>query len=145
MSSKSPNSNQLQDTKLKIVALLLTLVWLSLAVVFKPWEDFYTPQQRLEGLWLADFKKLKDSKTLPPQFSQIKQVKFDPLAPELKAFLQNAHTPNFNESTQGKYTLEIIMDKIEGGGVMIQYDLIDPKGNTVWELGRTFPQAIFKN
>lgn len=123
--------------RLKFVAAILIFIWFGFFIHKKPWRSFYSPEKKLEILWSQDFEILKKSKTLPKGFSELKQVEVYPGSEAMKGFLQNYDYPDFGVHSQGKYKLEIFLDNTESGEVMIQYDLIDPKGNTVWELGRT--------
>ena len=71
-------------------------------------------------------------------------------SPMLKRLLQTEKIPDFKKptlNTEAKkgFTLEVFLDQTDEGGVMIQYDLLNEKGNTVWELGRTFNQKLFSN
>lgn len=93
--------------------------------------------------WAADFKSLAKNKYLHPGFENIKRVELIATSEKLeKIYRKNPIT--FNERDDGAFELQVFLDEIEGHeGVVIQYDLVDlATGNTVFELGRTFPHRL---
>jgi hypothetical protein len=92
--------------------------------------------------WDEDLKHLDKAHLLPQGFKGLKKIDLTSSSTRLRdAFKKYPLDLSYNPN--GKYSLEIFADEIEGGGVVIQYDLIEIKsGNTVWELGRTFPQSL---
>ena len=97
----------------------------------------------MEKIWARDLEKLQKTKHLPSGFFEIREVKMIFPAEKAKIFFAKIKNPDLiKSSTAGRFILEIFIDAIDaaqGGGIMMQYDLIEIKsGNTVWELGRTF-------
>jgi hypothetical protein len=100
------------------------------------------PEKKFMDAWEADIQHLREVKALPPGFSDLKAIKLSSTSEHLKKMFKK-YPIHFGTTDKGHYTLEIYMDELEDGGVIVQYDLVEQKsGNTVWELARTFPQKI---
>jgi hypothetical protein len=94
--------------------------------------------------WDNDIARLDRAHSLPAGFTNLKQVHLTTSSEKIKKAF-GKYPLNLNRETDGKYNLDIFADEIDGGGVVIQYDLIENRsGNTIWELGRTFPQKLGK-
>jgi hypothetical protein len=92
--------------------------------------------------WQEDLQRMDRLRTLPPGFKDLKSVEYIATTEKLKVMLKK-YPMDFKTSGKGRYALEILLDELKGGGLMMQYDLVDLKsGNTVWERGRTFPQKF---
>jgi hypothetical protein len=102
-------------------------------------------EKKFMTAWEHDLQRLKVAKSLHPGFESIKKIQLYSPSDRMKKIFKK-YPINFELKPQGRYMLEVFMDEIEGGeGVVIQYDLVDTKtGNTVWELGRTFPHKLDK-
>jgi hypothetical protein len=100
------------------------------------------PEKKFMDAWESDIHHLDDIKALPPGFKDLRLVRLStPSAKLKKSFKQ--YPIQFEAKPSGHFILEIFGDELDEGGVLIQYDLVDGKtGNTVWELGRTFPQKL---
>lgn len=99
-----------------------------------------TPMPKLFlNLWSADIRQLKAEARLPSELDELHAVALQPLNQEAQDIIDEIQHP-FSTHTDGKFTLEILMDVWEEDqqkGVSIQYDLISKDGNTIWELSRT--------
>ncbi len=92
--------------------------------------------------WEDDIGRLDRAKILPQGMKDLKKIKLLTHTDKIKDGFKK-YPLSLVEKPDGKFSLEIFADDIEGGGIVIQYDLVDLKsGNTIWELGRTFPQNI---
>jgi hypothetical protein len=92
-----------------------------------------------------DLENLRQQNFLPEGFNDLKRVEVFGKSENLKTIFNRANE-SFKTSTDGKYALEVFLDVIDEGGVILQYDLVEIKsGNTVWELGRTFKHNLPKN
>jgi len=100
-------------------------------------------EERFALAWAKDLKFLEGKKILPPQFHDLKDIEAKGMSRKLEDIYKRFPI-GLKTTPEGKYRLEIFMDEIEGEeGVVIQYDLIDDaSGNTIWELGRTFPNQL---
>ena len=90
-------------------------------------------------LWSEDIQQLQAEQKLPVEINDLKILAIQPLNQEAKNILEVIQPP-FLSQTDGQFTLEILMDVWEEEGqkgVFLQYDLIAPDGNTLWELSRT--------
>jgi hypothetical protein len=127
----------------KIIALLFILSGIGLGVsgAYRSWlssDPAYGDKKLMDG-WERDLQKLERTKFLHPGFQSLQNIQLISPSERLKN-LYASKPLNLETHDNGKFSLEIFMDEVEGGGgVVIQYDLIDlTTGNTVWELGRTF-------
>jgi len=99
-------------------------------------------EKKFMTAWEDDLGRLDRAKALPQGFKDLRKIRFITQSEKLKIAFKK-YPLSLTKNNKGKFNLEIFADNIEGGGVVIQYDLIEVKsGNTVWELGRTFPQNI---
>lgn len=97
-----------------------------------------SPEKKFSMIWQNDLERLQKAKALHGGFQKLKTVKVVTPSEKLRR-LAGQNPGNLKTNPQGEYELEIFMDEMTGGGVVIQYDLVNLKtGNTVWELGRTF-------
>ena len=143
---------QIEKTKRKIVSLLLfvglaagglgLLIYanvLGLPAIFKA-----KTSNKLMSMMQIDFESLKKENQLHEGFANIKDVQVFSASDKLKqAYFQAPLL--LNQKKEGKFNLEIFLDEIEDGGVIVQYDLIDlATGNTVFEVGRTFQLTSFE-
>ncbi len=101
-----------------------------------------SPEKKFMTAWQADITRLDSAHSLPNGFKDLKKVGFTCSSERLKKAFDK-YPLTLERNPQGKFNLEIFADEVEGGSVVVQYDLVDVKsGNTVWELGRTFPQTL---
>lgn len=124
----------------------LTLVFGGLLfwATYKDVLPFYSSDataMRIESLWKRDLVRLVQAQSLPKEWSDIKEVKLNPVSEKSKEWAQNLQVP-IGVKPQGQHRLEIFFDewKDETGqfGAVIQYSLIHiPSNNTIWEGGRT--------
>ena len=92
--------------------------------------------------WQEDIRRMDQARSLPNGFKDLKVVEFIATSKKLKLMLKK-YPMDFKTNSHGHYSLEILLDEIKGGGLMMQYDLVELKsGNTIWERGRTFPQKL---
>jgi hypothetical protein len=99
------------------------------------------PEKKFMIAWRRDIKHMGDARSLPKGFNDLKAVEFISTSGKLKQMIKKYPMSEFQTHKDGHYTLEILLDQLKGGGLMMQYDLVDVRtGNTVWERGRTFPQ-----
>ncbi len=100
-------------------------------------------EKKFMTAWEDDINRLDRAKILPEGFRNLKKIKLFTHADKIKEAFKKYPLATLTEKNDGSFDLEIFADDIEGGGVVIQYDLVELKsGNTIWELGRTFPQNI---
>ena len=103
---------------------------------------FAAPEKKLSIALQKDLAMLAKSEALHAGFQSLNEIKMVTTSQSLKDF-NNKYPIGFETNPEGKFNLEIFMDEIESGGIVIQYDLVDKKtGNTIWELGRTFPYKL---
>ena len=103
---------------------------------------FVPADKRFMQAWERDLKHLRDVKALHPGFRDLKSVEFIATSEKLKVMLKK-YPIDFSTNPSGHFKLEVLLDELNEGGLMMQYDLVELKsGNTVWERGRTFPQKL---
>ena len=103
-----------------------------------------SPAKKFMSAWQSDIERLDRAHLLPVGFKDLKKVRLTTSSEKIKK-AYNQYPLNLNRDVKGKFNLEIFADEIDGGGIVVQYDLVENKsGNTVWELGRTFPQNLAK-
>ncbi len=139
--SKSKLSKEKAGTSFWLKSVLLFSAFMMMFVGLdrlEIFENFKSPGWQLERHWKRDFLKLKNSGALSPGFKRIKKVEYIATTKGLKEFLIRYGAPPFDVKAEGQNILEIFMDELDTCGVVIQYDLIDSKGNTIFELGRTY-------
>lgn len=130
-----------KDVVSKIVT-VLAASFLLLALGFMGSEFYFGPEKRFVDSWGKDFQTLLESKKLHEGFGKIKRIEFISTSPKLEKAYKNRPI-NISESPSGSYELQIFADEIPGGGIIVQYDLIDlASGNTIQEVGRTFPHKL---
>jgi hypothetical protein len=123
---------------------LLTLTWS--AIRLYPYLSD-SPSVHLQTLWTKDLENLKSQ--LPTQFYETKTISFLPTKGRAESIAKELKLPLARDEN-GKFKLEILFDIWDEGetlGAFFQYDLIDEKGNTVFEISRTIvfwpPEPVF--
>ncbi len=146
------STSRVQVLKIVLVAIFVWIVWgVSFGQFFDPW--ILTPDARFAKKWCRDFKNLSDSHHLPAGFDKIKDIEFTVTNDHLREIIASEKIPGFKKLAQENranslvsqkgFILQVFLDQMEDGGIMIQYDLIDDNGNTIWELGRSlFPDKF---
>ncbi len=144
MVSARPNRLCHSFTQLmRTFALLLLLISTS-AFGFLVWNWIHfhqqTPEQKFESLWIRDLNTLKKSKSVPPAFYDLSEIKVVGGNPQVLGWLPTLHAP-IDKKSQGGHRMEILLvswTDTDSDAVIVQYDIYDNKtGNLVWELGRT--------
>jgi hypothetical protein len=130
-----------------VAAIVLPVGWFAghhfLEMAFKSLFIKAPPERKFMEAWGSDVKHLAKINALHPGFSDLALVKVKTSSDRLKKSFKLYPIEEFKPKPNGHYTLEIFLDEIEDGGVVVQYDLVERKsGNTVWELGRTFPHRL---
>ena len=104
-----------------------------------------TPAEKMAMTWSEDLKLLENSRKLPPQWKDIREVSVKADNSEIQNWLKDLH-PDIPMVKNGNYRLEVfLVFLIEGYryGAVAQYHLVDLRtNNTVWEDGRTFKLGI---
>jgi hypothetical protein len=101
-------------------------------------------EKKFMTAWDSDIARLDRAHALPAGFNNLKQIRLTSGSEKIKRAF-GKYPLNLSRKNNGKFVLDIFADQIEGGGIVIQYDLVENKsGNTVWEMGRTFPQNLGK-
>jgi hypothetical protein len=101
-----------------------------------------SPEKKFMSAWQDDITRLDRAHSLPNGFKDLNKVGFTCSSERLKKAFDK-YPLTLHRDPNGKFNLEIFADEVEGGGIVVQYDLVEVKtGNTVWELGRTFPQNL---
>lgn len=100
-------------------------------------------EKRFVAAVQEDLEKLDKAKSLHQGIKSLKEIQIFSSSSELRKMFQK-YPLKIATRSDGKYKLEIFVDGIEeAGGTVIQYDLVEiSSGNTVWELGRTFPHKL---
>ncbi|MDZ4678426.1 MAG: hypothetical protein SGI74_13065 [Oligoflexia bacterium] len=133
-------------TKLIALIFILSGVGLGFSGAYRTWQSKdprYANQNFMAG-WERDLQKLEKTKFLHPGFRNLQKILLISPSERLKNIYATKPL-NLQTHDNGKFSLEIFMDEVAGGGVVVQYDLIDMHtGNTVWELGRTFSYNVGK-
>ena len=102
------------------------------------------PDKKFMLAWEDDLRRLERAKFLHPGFKDLKSVEFIATSDKIKTMLKK-YPMKFKTNPAGHFKLEILLDELHQGGLMMQYDLVELKsGNTIWEQGRTFPQHLSK-
>lgn len=127
---------------LSIIYAFILAALFSLLTVFtyKFFLEQKTEEHILLSLWQKDIQLLKNTNYLPKEWHNIGSLKIYANTPKAKEWLKIINPP-INVSSKGAYELEVLIISFESKGVqksIIQYDLLDPKKNVIWELGRTF-------
>ena len=145
------NAGTVQLAMRKRVPLLLLCLAIGLTsfVMLDFWSVRNAPlYKRLERQWAEDVEKLEDSKKLPKEWYDVREIEVIGGTPETKDWLGRIHVP-LTPKKDGHYKLEVLVVVWEEDGkrgTLVQYDLIDPKtGNNFWERGRTFILSKPKN
>ena len=117
------------------------IAWVSLNLGF--WMA--PPREKFLNAWAEDFRLLNASGTLPPSWSQIRDVNIRTDNSPIHEWLEKAEIP-IKKNPKGNLILDVMaVHWIEGHryGVVLQYKLLDAQTkNTVAELGRTFKLGI---
>jgi len=95
---------------------------------------------KLEIIWRKDLKILNKKNILPKSWDRIGKINIEAGTDKAREYVQNIDIP-IKENSNGNYIIDILVITFESSGklkVIIQYDLMDPKNNVIWELGRTF-------
>lgn len=97
-----------------------------------------------------DLENLEKTGHLHKNFRQASELKIIFGSEKTEKFFQRVELPLMLEKinqkkaedtrlTSQEFLLEVFVDLLEEGGVILQYDLVDKKsGNTIWELSRTY-------
>jgi hypothetical protein len=97
--------------------------------------------EEIRALWMQDIQVLVSNDKLPKEWTQVKEVKYQPLTATVEKLLKDIKPPIIPSNKKGNYRLEVTVDDWKENneyGLMIQYQLIDLKSqNLIWELGRT--------
>lgn len=124
----------------------LSLLFSLLAIGFFVRETFelYTTQQSaaqyLTMVWQNDIETLEKANKLPEEWSRIGRIELNP-ATELASSLQPELRVPIQAHSSGDHALEILLIVLQETrhiDVVVQYNLLDPQENLIWELGRTF-------
>lgn len=117
------------------------LVAVALAHYFRLSYWMAPPAEKMAIAWADDMRLLENSKKLPKQWSEIREVAVRADTSVIQDWLKNL-TPPINRNPNGNYKLEtFLVFWIDGYryGTVVQYHLVDLRNqNTVWEDGRTF-------
>jgi hypothetical protein len=117
------------------------IAWVSLDLGF--WTA--SPREKFLKTWAEDIRLLQASGTLPPAWSQIKDINIRTDNSPIHEWLEKAELP-IKKNPKGNLLLEVFaVHWIEGHryGVVLQYKLLDGQTkNTIAELGRTFKLGI---
>ena len=125
------------------VIIICAVVFMLYALKINFW--LAKPAEKMAMTWSEDLKLLENSRKLPPQWKEIKEVSIKADNSEIQNWLKDLH-PDIPMIKTGNYRLEVfLVFLIEGYryGVVAQYHLVDLRNNnTVWEDGRTFKLGI---
>ena len=142
---------RVKNKPLTSLGLTLTLFLISLALLatfaWKNWSVGYwlkPPEEKFLSTWTEDFKRLRDTKQLPVELSQLREYKFTldstPNSP-VDGWISKIKPP-LTTTPQGKFRAIIdVFFIIEGYryGVSVQFHIEDiATRNTVNEFGRTY-------
>ncbi len=98
-----------------------------------------TPSSRMSQALADDLSLLQKNHKLPPAFEHLKKIYVKGGDQAAQDLLKNARLP-LNTVPQGNFNLDVLLTTWRHKsiwGIIVQYDLVDPTGNTIWELGRT--------
>ena len=100
------------------------------------------PQKKFELAWKNDVELLQNSRMLPKQWDQIREIRLSSDNSPIQNWLTQVKAP-IHTDPNGRFRLDIyFLHWIEGYryGVIVNYRLEDlaNKNNTVWEQARTF-------
>ena len=101
-----------------------------------------SPQKKFELAWRNDVELLQNSRMLPKQWDQIREIRLSSDNSPVQGWLSQVKPP-IHTDPNGRFRLDIyFLHWIEGYryGVIVNYRLEDlaNKNNTVWEQARTF-------
>ena len=122
-----------------IVAATIMSLWAASAI-FNVSYWLLSPEQKFYKSWQADLALLEKSKTLPKQWSLIKELTIKAANAPAQDWIA-INRPPIKLNPSANYRLDIfVIHWLEGYryGVVIEYNLVDLRNeNTIWELGRT--------
>lgn len=135
----------------KYVSLILFFSGLVFISFDKNLYDYFLPAEvQLSKKMNRDLENLEKTGHLHKNFRQASELKIIFGSEKTEKFFQRVELPLMLEKinqkkaedtrlTSQEFLLEVFVDLLEEGGVILQYDLVDKKsGNTIWELSRTY-------